>query len=227
MEDWKDERAETEMLKFEMDHIKKVREDREKQYRKLVEKYGSIEDKIPSVWSDYEKVGIEMAQDIAKIWNIKDSELIRVMSLIETRLAGMGKPKLGLSDHIDNAFAFAGLYPEIQRVHNIFPDGMKVSNILKVAFAREGFKYVNGGSTLTGSHFLKIVDIMEDRMEGNFLLFDNAGGKAFDVMIDLPDFPGRVRDFVSHLEKENPSWIIAYRIDGVETIGKGLSRIMS
>jgi hypothetical protein len=114
---------------------------------------------------------------------------------------------------------------ESRKNRDLFPSGTSISNILKIAFSREEFKYINGG-VLTGNNFLQFLDIFEDRMKGNFLLFDNAGGRAFDVAVDLPDFPNRVSDLASHLEKENPSWIIAYRIDGVETIGKGLKKIL-
>lgn len=88
----------------------------------IVKKYANIEDKIPSIWPDYEKAGIELAQDIAFEWDIKDSELIRVISLIEMRMAGMGKPKFGLSEHIYQPFAFAGLYPERMKTFNIKPE---------------------------------------------------------------------------------------------------------
>ena len=77
---------------------------------------------IPSVWSDYEKAGIELSQDIVFEWDIKDSEMIRVIALIEMRVAGMGRPKFGLSEHIYTPFAFAGLYPEKMKVFDIKPD---------------------------------------------------------------------------------------------------------
>jgi hypothetical protein len=32
--------------------------------KEILEKYSNIEDKIPSVWPDYEKAGIELGQDI-------------------------------------------------------------------------------------------------------------------------------------------------------------------
>lgn len=35
----------------------------------ITEKYRNIEDKIPSVWTDYKSAGIELAQDIAFHWD--------------------------------------------------------------------------------------------------------------------------------------------------------------
>ena len=72
----------------------------------IQEKYRDIEDKIPSVWPDYEKAGVELAQDIVYHWNIQEGELIRVIALVEIKVPG-----LNITQHIDNRFAFAGLYP--------------------------------------------------------------------------------------------------------------------
>lgn len=70
------------------------------------EKYGNIEDKIPSVWPSYQKAGEEMARDIAFFWNISDPELIRVISLVS--IYG----KIPLTKHIDPMMSYAALYPE-------------------------------------------------------------------------------------------------------------------
>jgi len=83
----------------------------------LALKYGSIESKIPSIWPTYETAGIELAQDLLYHWSISHSELIRVIALLETRVVG-----LKLSQHIDNRFAFAGLYPHIMSPLNIKPE---------------------------------------------------------------------------------------------------------
>jgi hypothetical protein len=71
----------------------------------ISEKYRNIEDKIPSVWKDYESAAIELAQDIAFVWDITDGEIIRVISLLSMRT------NVKLHKHIDNNFGFAGLYP--------------------------------------------------------------------------------------------------------------------
>ena len=90
--------------------------------KELREKYGDIENKIPSVWKDYEVAGIELAQDICFTWDISDAELIRVIALIALRVAGMGKSSLDLSNHINRDFSFCGLYPNIIKTYNIKPE---------------------------------------------------------------------------------------------------------
>ncbi len=90
--------------------------------QELRAKYSGIEEKIPSVWPDYEKAAIELAQDVSTVWDIKDAELIRVLALVDMRIAGMGKPSFNLAKHIYAPFAFAGLYPNIQRSYDITPD---------------------------------------------------------------------------------------------------------
>lgn len=83
----------------------------------IIKKYSNIEDKIPSVWETYEEAGIELAQDLVYTWDIQNTELIRVISLVSGRVKG-----LKITQHIDPMFSFAGLYPEIQKVYNILPD---------------------------------------------------------------------------------------------------------
>ena len=83
----------------------------------LVEKYRNIEDKIPAKWESYEKAGIELAQDLSfGHWDIRESELYRVICLIETRVPG-----LRIHQHCDPNFSFMGLYPHIQKSYNILP----------------------------------------------------------------------------------------------------------
>jgi hypothetical protein len=87
----------------------------------LKEKYSKIEDKIPSVWPNYEKAGIELAQDLSYgHWNIKDPELIRVISLVELEVNG-----LSIAQHIYEPFSFAGLYPHKMKAYDINPEILK------------------------------------------------------------------------------------------------------
>jgi hypothetical protein len=91
----------------------------------IAEKYSNIEDKIPSVWKTFEEAGINLAQDIACTWDVRNGELIRVLSLIDMRMAGAGKPnRFNLTKHINPMFAYAGLYPERMKSFNILPDGI-------------------------------------------------------------------------------------------------------
>ncbi len=75
-------------------------------------KYENLELKIPGVWPDWEKAGVELAQDLWCTWQVTDGELIRVIALVAMRVKG-----LNLSKHINPAFAYAGLYPE--RIRNL------------------------------------------------------------------------------------------------------------
>lgn len=84
----------------------------------IKEKYCNIEDKIPSVFKDYKQAGAEMAIDLMDISNISDFELIRNISLVDSYTGGV----YNLSKHIDNTFAFAGLYPHAQKSFNFSPD---------------------------------------------------------------------------------------------------------
>ncbi len=88
-------------------------------------KYKNIESKIPSIFKTYELAGIELSKDILFHYNIRNGEIIRVMSIINYSQ----KIKFNFSEHIDNKFSFAGLYPHIQKVHNIYPDAISICQI--------------------------------------------------------------------------------------------------
>ena len=191
----------------------------------LKNKYSDIEGKIPSVWPDYEKAAIEISQDFYTEWDIKDSELIRVLSLVDTRIAGMGKPSFNLSKHVHPMFSFAGLYPERMKSFNILPDNIPISKALQIVFLQEDFVYANGGR-VEGKTILKISSIINGTFNEDFMLLDNAGGRKFDVVTNLEKFTNRVRDFKDHLMKESPNWVLAYRIDGVETITKSFKNLL-
>lgn len=83
----------------------------------LSEKYGNIEDKIPSVWPDYAMAGRDLARDLVFTWDVTDPELYRVVALVEGYVPG-----LRITQHLDPQFAFMGLYPNVQKPLNITPD---------------------------------------------------------------------------------------------------------
>lgn len=76
--------------------------------KEVAEKYANIEDKIPSIWPTWEKAGIELAQDIVYLWDIKHHELIRVISAVSSYVRG-----LNIIQHIDPnpIYQLSGLYP--------------------------------------------------------------------------------------------------------------------
>lgn len=79
-------------------------------------KFSNIEEKIPSVFSSYQEAGIQLAQALIDHWDISDNEIIRVIALIGIH------SNIDLSNHIKPMFAFAGLYPTIQKIYNIKPE---------------------------------------------------------------------------------------------------------
>ena len=87
----------------------------------ITEKYREIEDKIPSIWSDYPTAGKELAQDILYHWDISEAELIRVISLLEIRVSW-----LRISQHINPNFAVYGeISPEMVKMMNDIYDERK------------------------------------------------------------------------------------------------------
>jgi hypothetical protein len=85
--------------------------------KEISDKYSNIEEKIPSVWPNYESAGIEMAQDLCFIRDAREPELYRVACLLQSRVPG-----LKLSQHLDSRFAFQGLYPHVMKTFNIKPE---------------------------------------------------------------------------------------------------------
>ena len=188
-------------------------------------KYENIEDKIPSVWTDYEKAAIELSQDVATEWNIMDVELIRVLSLVDLRIAGMGKPSFNLSKHIYAPFSFAGLYPERMKEFSILPENISIGKALEKIFLREAFVYASGGK-VEGKTILQISSIINGSFTEDFMLYDNAGGRKFDVVTNLEEYPNRVSELKDALLKESPSLVLAYRIDGKETITRSFKNLL-
>jgi hypothetical protein len=88
--------------------------------KEIAAKYANIEDKIPLVWPTYEDSARELAQDIYKEWDIRDAELIRVIALMSLYTNSTGTKLL---NHINQQYAYAGLYPSRMRVLNIY-DGL-------------------------------------------------------------------------------------------------------
>jgi hypothetical protein len=85
--------------------------------KEISAKYFHIENKIPGTWGSWVEAGVELSQDICMLWDIKDSELIRVISLVSSRVPG-----LNITQHIYAPFSFMGLYPHVQKSYNITPD---------------------------------------------------------------------------------------------------------
>ena len=101
----------------------------------LEEKYGNIEDKVPSVFKDYNEVSIKMQQDLCCTWDIRNAELYRVISLVGIRThSGI------LNKHLDLRFSYIGLYPEIMKPFNILPE--KYNKELADKITKDGQKLI-------------------------------------------------------------------------------------
>lgn len=89
--------------------------------------------------------------------------------------------------------------------------------LLNMLFENPEFTYVKVGGSLDGPQLVVISKILNDTMKEDFLLFDNLGGKAFDIMVDgnLRNSTERFKDF---LLKDRKHLILAYKIKGVEFI---------
>ena len=83
--------------------------------QELIDKYSNIEDKIPSVFENYNKAALEMSKDICMLWHISHFELIRVIVLLDSYTGGV----YNLSKHTNYVYSFAGLYPHVQKSHNM------------------------------------------------------------------------------------------------------------
>lgn len=82
----------------------------------LVEKYGQIENKVPFIWASYKEAALSLAQDLTFHWDIKELELYRVISLLSPH------SPVDILQHLDHNFSYMGLYPHIQKIHNIEPE---------------------------------------------------------------------------------------------------------
>lgn len=82
----------------------------------LKEKYSQIEDKVPFIWTSYKEAALSLAQDLTFHWDITEPELYRVISLLSQH------SPVDISQHLDQKYAYMGLYPNIQKTHNILPE---------------------------------------------------------------------------------------------------------
>jgi hypothetical protein len=170
-------------------------------------KYRDIEDKVPLIWANYEDVAMELSHDIGAEYEIKDPEIIRVIALVDMKISAMGITGLNLLAHIYKPFAFAGLYPEKIKKLDITPEVISIGEALEAILKQERFIYSRGGK-VSGNDILKIMGIINDTFEGDFMIFDNAGGRAFDIATNLAEFTNRVKDFKDILIEETAKELI-------------------
>lgn len=83
---------------------------------------------------------------------------------------------------------------------------------------------VSPGGSFNVEDFTKLNKILNNT-EDDFLIFDNGGGKKFEIMFDriLPDENGidtlyKVETFIKFLSKENKKWIYGYQLNKQQTV---------
>lgn len=94
-----------------------------------------------------------------------------------------------------------------------------IATLLRMLFEQPQFRYVKGGQ-LYGTDFLNLSYLLLDKYDGDFLLFRNGGGRALDMIVNPEHNPNNVISVLDFLNKDDvhKSWLLAYRIDGKETM---------
>lgn len=95
-----------------------------------------------------------------------------------------------------------------------------IADLLNILFRKPNFKYFNGAGEVYGTQILTISNILSYQQKDDFLLFDNLGGKKFDIIVNSKEYPKAVISVKDQLKKEHPGWLLAYQIDGKEFILK-------
>lgn len=159
----------------------------------LTAKYSGIEDKIPSVWETYEKAGIELAQDLSfGHWDIKEPELYRVISLVQLRV-----PRLRITQHLDNKFAYMGLYPHIHKPIDIVPENKKMN-----LYLTDKELFVNLCKERRESKEISFNKLAIDHLKKSwFSVIEKTGGGA-EANIDSVNYEERALAHIENAIKE-------------------------
>jgi len=98
-----------------------------------------------------------------------------------------------------------------------------IADLLRLLFSQTDYYYAAGGR-ITGKDLITIVDIMNNRLKGDYVIFENAGGKAFDVYVSDEANPNKVKEFIE--VDSVKSWILATRVDEKEKIYRLVDHII-
>lgn len=99
----------------------------------------------------------------------------------------------------------------------------KIQENLKEYMADPYTNIVQSGSfkVMDFNNLTKVINNTEE----DFLIFDNMGGKKFDIMFDrtLPNEKDeatlyKVKDFIDYLLKKHKNWIYCYQLNGEQTV---------
>ena len=164
-------------------------------------KYSNIEDKITCMWKSFAEAGEELKKDIIDIYNIKDVELIRVISLIRLRA------NIILDEHIDSKFVFAGLYPEKQKLYDILPEifdettGKMIKSLADTSVGASEFRKYQ----LIAAHIDKLLATAIDETGGSSVIHHKMKNKSFLELVAMGDI---IVDYVfKKMFEEGTDWI--------------------
>jgi hypothetical protein len=85
---------------------------------------------------------------------------------------------------------------------------------------------ITSNGTFTVKDFNNLNKVINNTEE-DFLIFDNGGGRKFDISFDhtyedenSEQQEYKVKNFIKHLMENHRTWVYSYQIDGQQTIVK-------
>ena len=99
----------------------------------------------------------------------------------------------------------------------------KIQQMVSEFFSNEWNSLCMGG-TLYVRDFKLMLSVLDGTIDGDFLIYDNLGGRPFDILVNSEQYPKTVQIILAHMKKERPYAIFAYRIKGKETILRQLNK---
>lgn len=101
----------------------------------------------------------------------------------------------------------------------------KIQDELKKFMEDPHAKFCSVGS-FTVTDFNNLNKVLNNTEE-DFLIFDNGGGRKFDIYFDRTAVNEKnqeenyfVKNFITHLLKDHPSWIFSYQINKEQVVRK-------
>lgn len=90
-------------------------------------------------------------------------------------------------------------------------------------FIDEPYNHLCKAGLYTSRDFKILSSLLSGSKEDCFI-WDNLGGKPFEIMINSNEYPNSVKNMVKDFSKYQSYVIFAYRIDGTETIVRELPK---
>lgn len=183
--------------------------------------------------------------------NLKKKNFEKAKSLIEEAIGKMAHSKQ-LNCSIDDSIVLDGAYREdiiewiksfeydVEEVNDIqapnhfikisCPNSQKTNKTMGIIqqnlekFLSVGENTIVSNGSFQVADFNNLRKILEGTKE-DFLIFDNSGGAAFEVVFDRKSADKNlyyVKDFIAYLLAEHKSWIFCYQLDEEQFILKEL-----